>query len=153
MEKLKEHNITHCVVAIGYERNMTSLSIRVGDYVLTDQDFAAYDRLTGEIPLPHASSTLLPTKYCSLHSAAVECSGEAHDSNVCSMQESCSESLRSEQQVVIPRGQLFGGGIAFPQDLIDGGGNREPWVGFKRSVEQVDLMVDAFGKGNCPSSM
>ena len=36
---------------------------------------------------------------------------------------------------------LFGGGIAFPQDLVDGAGHREPWVGFKRSVEQVELMV------------
>ena len=41
-------------------------------------------------------------------------------------------------------GGLFGGGIGFPQDLVDGGGNVEPWVGFKRSVEQVQLMVEAF---------
>lgn len=41
---------------------------------------------------------------------------------------------------------LFGAGIAFPQDYIDGGGEREPWVGFKRSIEQVDLMMAAFAQ-------
>ena len=38
-------------------------------------------------------------------------------------------------------GLLFGAGVAFPQDVVDGGGGREPWVGFKRSAEQTDLMV------------
>ncbi|RYY84748.1 hypothetical protein EON63_08625 [archaeon] len=36
---------------------------------------------------------------------------------------------------------LFGGGIAFPQDLVDDEGEVEPWVGFKRSIEQTDLMI------------
>jgi len=41
-------------------------------------------------------------------------------------------------------GLLFGSGIAFPQDVIDGDGNREPWVGVGRSIEQVELMVNVF---------
>jgi hypothetical protein len=39
---------------------------------------------------------------------------------------------------------LFGSGIAFPQDVIDGANERHPWVGFKRSIEQVDIMMDTF---------
>jgi hypothetical protein len=50
----------------------------------------------------------------------------------------------AQEVVAVSCSGLFGGGIAFPQDLVDGGGNREPWVGFKRSIEQVDLMVAAF---------
>lgn len=41
--------------------------------------------------------------------------------------------------------RLFGGGIAFPQNYTDGGGGVEPWVGFKRSIEQIDLMVKNIG--------
>jgi hypothetical protein len=39
---------------------------------------------------------------------------------------------------------LFGGGIAFPQDIIDGAGNVQPWVGLKRSIKQTDVMVDEY---------
>jgi len=39
---------------------------------------------------------------------------------------------------------LFGTGIAFPQDFKDGGGGVEPWVGVKRSIEQIDLMTSRF---------
>ena len=39
---------------------------------------------------------------------------------------------------------LFGAGIAFPQHVVDAGGNRGPWVGFKRSILQTDLMVNHF---------
>jgi hypothetical protein len=39
---------------------------------------------------------------------------------------------------------LFGGGIAFPQDYIHDDGEREPWVGFRRSIEQTELMINAF---------
>ncbi|MFX8910926.1 hypothetical protein ABTN03_19935, partial [Acinetobacter baumannii] len=39
---------------------------------------------------------------------------------------------------------LFGGGIAFPQSYRDGEGEVEPWVGFKRSIEQTDIMEAAF---------
>jgi hypothetical protein len=38
---------------------------------------------------------------------------------------------------------LFGCGIAFPHDFIDEEGDSEPWVGFKRSIEQVDSMLAA----------
>lgn len=51
-------------------------------------------------------------------------------------------STTAEEVATIP--MLFGAGIAFPQDLIDGGGNVEPWVGFKRSAVQVSLMVQAY---------
>lgn len=36
---------------------------------------------------------------------------------------------------------LFGGGIAFPQNYRDEEGEVEPWVGFKRSIEQTDEMI------------
>ena len=39
---------------------------------------------------------------------------------------------------------LFGLGIAFPQDIIDGAGNVQPWVGLKRSIKQTDVMVDEY---------
>jgi len=39
---------------------------------------------------------------------------------------------------------LFGGGIAFPQDITDGAGHVQPWVGLKRSIEQTDIMVDVY---------
>lgn len=39
---------------------------------------------------------------------------------------------------------LFGGGIAFPQDIIDGAGHVQPWVGLKRSIEQTDVMVNEY---------
>jgi hypothetical protein len=39
---------------------------------------------------------------------------------------------------------LFGGGIAFPQDYRDEEGEIEPWVGFKRSIEQTELMIETF---------
>ena len=96
---LSEHNIKHCVVAVGYERDSglcaNSMRIIVEGRQLTEQDLDGYDRMTGQI---------------------------------------------------VEGVLLFGGGIAFPQDLIDGGGNKEPWVGFKRSIEQVDLMVDVLNK-------
>jgi hypothetical protein len=41
---------------------------------------------------------------------------------------------------------LFGGGIAFPQDYRDDEGEIEAWVGFKRSIEQTELMIEAFEK-------
>eukprot|EP01040_Poterioochromonas_malhamensis_P014304 gene14304-15819_t len=41
---------------------------------------------------------------------------------------------------------LFGGGIASPQNYLDDENEVEPWVGFKRSVEQTDLIVEAFEK-------
>lgn len=141
MQQLQEHRVTHCVVAIGYERNMSNIKVRVGDYALTDRDFDAYDHLTGEIPLPpqHMLSATLssahPPTFCSCND------GEISVSSVCSI---CTK----QHAMQIPRACLFGGGIAFPQDLIDGGGNREPWVGFKRSIEQVDLMVDVFRTEN-----
>ena len=43
---------------------------------------------------------------------------------------------------------LFGGGIAFPQDYRDEEGEIEPWVGFKRSIEQTELMIETFEKNN-----
>ena len=43
---------------------------------------------------------------------------------------------------------LFGAGIAFPQYVVEGGGEQEPWVGFKRSIEQVDLMAERLLKDN-----
>ena len=43
-----------------------------------------------------------------------------------------------------PGKNIFGGGIAYPQDTIEGDGRREPWVGFKRSIEQTDLMAAAY---------
>lgn len=39
---------------------------------------------------------------------------------------------------------LFGGGIAFPQDYLDDDGEIEPWVGFKRSIEQTALMIETY---------
>lgn len=39
---------------------------------------------------------------------------------------------------------LFGGGIAFPQDIVDGAGHVQPWVGLKRSIELTDVMVDEY---------
>jgi len=38
---------------------------------------------------------------------------------------------------------LFGCGIGYPQYHVDGGGTAEPWVGFKRTILQVELMVVA----------
>lgn len=140
MQLLQEHGAAQCVVAIGYERNMGSLKVQVGDYVLSEQDFTLYDRISGEIPL-------LPCSCCSPHiipaviKASDSCGLDSDaTTTVC---EKCGQKGRG-----VPKGRLFGGGIAFPQDLVDGGGNREPWVGFKRSVEQVDLMVDVFCKVN-----
>ena len=49
---------------------------------------------------------------------------------------------------------LFGAGIAFPQYVVDGGGSQEPWVGFKRSIYQVDLMVESLlGSVGQPTSV
>lgn len=39
---------------------------------------------------------------------------------------------------------IFGGGIAFPQNHRDEEGDIEPWVGFKRSIEQTDLMLESY---------
>lgn len=39
---------------------------------------------------------------------------------------------------------IYGGGIAYPQNHRDEEGEIEPWVGFKRSIEQTDLMLQAF---------
>lgn len=39
---------------------------------------------------------------------------------------------------------IYGGGIAYPQNHRDEEGEIEPWVGFKRSIEQTDLMLEAF---------
>lgn len=41
---------------------------------------------------------------------------------------------------------LFGGGIAYPQNYRDDENEVEPWVGFKRSIEQTDLIVDILEK-------
>lgn len=38
---------------------------------------------------------------------------------------------------------VYGGGIAYPQNHRDEEGEIEPWVGFKRSIEQTDLMIQA----------
>lgn len=143
MELLQQHKIKHCVVAIGYERDMSGLTIRVGDNVLTDQDYDAYDHLTGEIPLQHITITHPQPCSCSCNCArSVELTSGAN--MICSLPSCCCCPKQKPQATTVPKGRLFGGGIAFPQDLIDGGGNREPWVGFKRSVEQVDLMMDVF---------
>jgi hypothetical protein len=36
---------------------------------------------------------------------------------------------------------IFGNGIAFPQDYVNFEGICEPWVGFKRSIEETSLMI------------
>lgn len=41
---------------------------------------------------------------------------------------------------------LYGGGIAFPQNYRDEDGAVEPWVGFKRSIEQTDEMLRHFNE-------
>jgi hypothetical protein len=115
--------VRHCVVAVGYQRDLHGLTVRIGGHALTAADWDAYDRMTGEIPADPIRS------------------------------------MESEPETVVVTeskgcSRLFGGGIAFPRDLIDGGGAREPWVGFKRSIEQVDLMVAAYtascaAQGDC----
>ncbi len=39
---------------------------------------------------------------------------------------------------------LYGAGIGFPQYYTDEEGEREPWVGFGRSIEQAGLIVEDF---------
>jgi hypothetical protein len=39
---------------------------------------------------------------------------------------------------------LFGAGIAFPQNYRDEEGEVEPWVGVKRTIEQIDVIVEYF---------
>lgn len=53
---------------------------------------------------------------------------------------------RTTGELIEDGSALFGNGIGFPQDHIDGGGRIEPWVGFKRSIEQVDLMLAALSR-------
>ena len=48
---------------------------------------------------------------------------------------------------------LFGAGIAFPQHHVNEVGEQEPWIGFKRSVLQVDLMIDQSVGCDAPRSI
>jgi hypothetical protein len=116
--------VRHCVVAVGYQRDLHGMTVTIGGRELSPEDWDAYDRMTGEIPLPAQR----------MADADVPESALAADRNESVFR--CGKQCGSSR--------LFGGGIAFPQDLIDGGGAREPWVGFKRSIEQVDLMVAAY---------
>lgn len=125
---LKDHDVAHCVVAIGYTRSLGNLRVLDEAKVqLTEAGWDSYDRMTGEVPLP--SSATSPT-------TGVDGSGVSPSISANSSQSASEQGQRRCSG-------LFGGGIAFPQDLIDGGGSREPWVGFKRSIEQVDIMVGA----------
>mmetsp|Transcript_8792 Transcript_8792/g.7859 ORF Transcript_8792/g.7859 Transcript_8792/m.7859 type:complete len:412 (-) Transcript_8792:14-1249(-) len=45
-------------------------------------------------------------------------------------------------------GSLFGGGIAYPQYHMYSNNTSEPWIGFKRSIEQIDLMIAVFNNKN-----
>ena len=137
-----QYGVKHCVLAIGYVREDAGADEKEGDrgdcsgsqmqvmfhgLQITSADFDAYDRITGEIVLQ------VPTD------------GERKVTpslNDVRTDHTITKNVSSHPAPI--RGKLFGGGIAFPQDLIDGGGNREPWVGFKRSIEQVDLMVEVF---------
>jgi hypothetical protein len=127
-------------VAVGYSRNLSSLRAVTNSGVeLSEAHWDRYDRLTGEVPLPAAVATELESQATA---SFVSRDGTALSRSDC-------EGLHDATPGAVDHPEerrcsgLFGGGIAFPQDLIDGGGNREPWVGFKRSIEQVDLMVRA----------
>jgi hypothetical protein len=127
-------------VAVGYSRNLSSLrAVPNSGVELSEAHWDRYDRLTGEVPLPAAVATELESQATA---SFVSRDGTALSRSDC-------EGLHDATPGAVDHPEerrcsgLFGGGIAFPQDLIDGGGNREPWVGFKRSIEQVDLMVRA----------
>jgi ABC-type polysaccharide transport system permease subunit len=42
---------------------------------------------------------------------------------------------------------LFGTGIAFPKFHFDAENELDPWVGFRKSIEQTELMVNIV---HCP---
>jgi hypothetical protein len=130
-------------VAVGYSRNLSSLRAVTNSGVeLSEAHWDRYDRLTGEVPLPAGPAAVATELECQATASSASCDGTALSRSDC-------EGLHDATPGAVDHpeerrcGGLFGGGIAFPQDLIDGGGNREPWVGFKRSIEQVDLMVRA----------
>jgi hypothetical protein len=128
------------------------LSISVDGHQLTDADLDRYDRMTGQIKLDFlsssasASSSLPTTDSTGSQGVTGTCSTGTDNVDIKARPIEC-------QDASVSRGSsqplLFGGGIAFPQDVVDGGGHREPWVGFKRSIQQVDLMVAVYENCNC----
>jgi hypothetical protein len=134
---LKQHNACHCVVAIGYSRNLSSLHAVTNSGVeLSEAHWDRYDRLTGEVPLPAIPAVTVTKEESQATGSSASCDDACED-----LKDTTPSAVQQPEKRRCSG--LFGGGIAFPQDLIDGGGNREPWVGFKRSIEQVDLMVRA----------
>jgi hypothetical protein len=174
---LARFGCTDCCCGVGYERDLSLplplplpltqsgtsaieaplspsssyLSISVDGHQLTDADLDRYDRMTGQIKLDFlsssssSSSALRPTDTGS-QGVTRTCSTGTDNVDIKTRPIEC-------QDASVSRGSnqplLFGGGIAFPQDVVDGGGHREPWVGFKRSIQQVDLMVAVYENCYC----
>lgn len=125
----------------------TGLKGPVGDWVRFNASHPALERIrvsgeTGSL-LPHLPDTSDGPIVCAigytrnalpaihLHDRSEPLSGNTYHRDTGALLEA-------------PNRNIFGGGIAYPQDTIEGDGRREPWVGFKRSIEQTELMTGAY---------
>jgi hypothetical protein len=173
--QLKEADCYHAVVAIGFKRDLSNQpNIRIGGYQMTLEDMDNYDRITGEIA-PSNSNANDSTHHVFSFNCYDEQSASRTAVNTCNDRSytdvqvdhghfdveqpfKCSSdpSQRGRFEIIAAghedrdncvRGVLFGGGIAFPQDL-DEGGDIQPFVGFQISVRQTDLMVTRYYECN-----
>ena len=127
VEQLSELGCSHVVFAMGYRPSRLDLPALSHQChcsgIPTDTDLAladlSHDPITGEIALPYVSCGL---SVCPL---------PATEGNLGSGASS------------FHRGLLFGAGLCYPQDFTDSEGHVEPFVGFRRSIWQVDHFLEA----------
>jgi hypothetical protein len=112
--------------------------IKLIDSGVTDVVFAiGFNRGTVSDPIdPHLH---IPPS----HSSSIDSNNTTAHTSVPDRHASLDGYCTKTGQIFGTRSNIFGCGIAFPHDFTDDEGHTEPWVGFLRSIEQVDFMVHA----------